>query len=321
MASVILAALVTLGWCSFAIWLGPRIGYVDRPDDPSLKAHERPAVPLGGVGIFLGIHLAALLRGGLDRPLLAASAMVLVLGQIDDRRGVAPFIRLGAETLAALVLVLGGSSGGDGPLLMFLGVVLVVLAINAVNLLDGLDGLAASVALVASLGVAWLAAGRGLDAPAAHELGAALAGFLVLNWHPARVFLGDGGAYVVGLVLAHLILDSSPGGALELTGAGALLGVFALDLIVTLLRRRLNDRRLFTGDRRHVYDQLRDRGTSVRAIATVAAASQAALVVAVVVADRLLTPWQSLVALGVLLAVLLVWLARLGFLRVDTPQG
>lgn len=319
MAGVILAASITLGWCSFAIWLGPRIGYLDQPDDPSLKAHERPAVPLGGVGIFLGIHLAALLRGGVMWPLLAASAIVLVLGQIDDRRGVAPSIRLGVETLAALVLVLGGSSDGENALVLLMGVVLVVLAINAVNLLDGLDGLAGSAALVASLGVAWLAAGRGLDAPAAFELGAALAGFLILNWHPARVFLGDAGAYVVGLVLAYVMLESSPGGALELVVAGALLGVFALDLIVTLLRRRLNGRPLFIGDRGHVYDQLRDRGTSVRAITIIVAASQGALVVAVIVADRLLTPWQSLAGLGLLLIVIIVWLTRSGFIRDETP--
>ena len=51
MATLIVAGVVSLAWCAFAIWLGPRIGYVDRPDDPTLKAHERPAVPLGGVGI------------------------------------------------------------------------------------------------------------------------------------------------------------------------------------------------------------------------------------------------------------------------------
>ena len=59
LAALIVAGLVSLAWCAFAIWLGPRIGYVDRPDDPTLKAHERPAVPLGGVGIFLGVNVAA----------------------------------------------------------------------------------------------------------------------------------------------------------------------------------------------------------------------------------------------------------------------
>ena len=141
MDGVIVAALVSLAWCFFAIWLGPRIGYVDRPDDPSLKVHSRPAVSLGGVGVFLAIHLAAQMRDGLAWPLLAATTMVLALGLVDDRRGLTPVMRLGGETLAALVLVGGGASGGDDPLRLVLGVVLVVLAVNAGNLFDGLETL------------------------------------------------------------------------------------------------------------------------------------------------------------------------------------
>jgi UDP-GlcNAc:undecaprenyl-phosphate GlcNAc-1-phosphate transferase len=309
---------VSLAWCAVAIWLGPKIGYVDRPDEPTLKAHERPAVPLGGVGLYLGVHLAALMTGELDLGLLVASSVVLVLGLVDDRRGVDPGTRLVVEIGAALILILD-LPGNPGILFYLLAGALVVFAINAVNLFDGLDGLVGSVALITAVGLAGIAQGRGADAITALTLAAALAGFLILNWHPARVFLGDAGAYFVGLFLANLILDVSDG-PLELILTSGFLGVFAIDLLVTLLRRKLNDRPLFIGDRSHIYDQLRDRGMSVPTIALLAAATQAMLLVMVIMAERLLGPTWSLVTLIAILAVLLATLARLGFLRVDEAR-
>lgn len=317
MEALIVAGAVSLAWCLLAIWLGPRIGYLDRPDDPTLKAHEQPAVPLGGVGIFLGVHLAALVRGGLDTTLLLATSIVLVLGLVDDRRGLPPVVRLGVEIVAALVLVLGGSASGTSPVFMILGIGLVVLAVNAVNLFDGLDGLAGLVALVTSLGLAWLAVGRGLESEVPTELAVALVGFLVFGWHPARVFLGDAGAYVLGVLLAHLIINSSADGSIELMVTAGVLGVLAVDLVVTLLRRRMSGHPLFIGDRSHIYDQLRDRSLSVPTIAVVMAAAQAALVVIVVGVDRSLAPWQGVAVLAAILTLSVALLARLGFLKAD----
>jgi UDP-GlcNAc:undecaprenyl-phosphate GlcNAc-1-phosphate transferase len=318
LATLIVAAGVCLAWCALAIWLGPRIGYLDRPDDPTLKAHERPAVPLGGVGIFLGIHLAALARDGLDLTLLAATGIVLVLGLVDDRRGLPPVARLGVELVAALVLVLGGSGSDEGVVTLLLGVALVVLAINAVNLFDGLDGLAGSVALVTALGLAWLARGRGLETEVPLETAGALVGFLVLGWHPAKVFLGDAGAYVLGVLIAHVIIVSSADGTVQLMVTSGMLGVLAMDLVVTMLRRRRSGHPLFLGDRSHLYDQLRDRGLSVPTVAVVVAAAQAAIVVTVLSVDRLLAGWQTLTVLFLILIGIVAVLARVGFLGSDS---
>jgi UDP-GlcNAc:undecaprenyl-phosphate GlcNAc-1-phosphate transferase len=302
-----------------AIWLGPRIGYVDRPDDPSLKAHDRSAVPLGGVGVFLGVFLASLAVGELDLGLLLASSVVLVLGLVDDRRGIEPGTRLVVEIAAALILILD-LAGNPGLLFLLLGGALVVFAINSVNLFDGLDGLVGSVALVTAGGLAVVAQGRGADSLPALTLAAALAGFLVLNWHPARVFLGDAGAYFVGLYLAHLILEVSDG-PVELILTSGFLGVFAIDMLVTLLRRRINNRPLFIGDRSHIYDQLRDRGVSVPTIALLAAATQALLLATVILAERVLGTTWGLLTLLILLAAMLTGLAKLGFLQVDEPRS
>ncbi len=188
--------------------------------------------------------------------------MVLILGLIDDRVGIDPMVRLGVELLAAVVLVLSVTAN-PGIVFMVLSVALAVFAINSVNLFDGLDGLVGSVGLVTAAGLAVIARGRGLDFASPLELGAALGGFLVLNWHPARVFMGDAGTYFLGLYLTHLIIDSTNESAMELVFMAGVLGVFAIDMLVTLLRRRLNHRPLLLGDRSHIYDQLRDRGVGV----------------------------------------------------------
>lgn len=265
--------------------------------------------------MFLGVHLAALATGELDVGLLLASSVVLVLGLVDDRRGVEPGTRLVVEIAAALILILD-LPGNPGILFYLLAGGLVVFAINAVNLFDGLDGLAGSVALVTAVGLAVVAQGRGADFDTALTLAAALAGFLILNWHPARVFLGNAGAYFLGLCLANLILEVSDG-PVELILTSGFLGLLAIDLLVTLLRRRLNHRPLFIGDRSHIYDQLRDRGMSVPTVALLAAATQAVLLVLVILAERYLGATWGLITLVVVLVILLAALDRLGFLRVD----
>ena len=316
MAALIVAGAVSLMWCFIAIRLGPKIGYLDRPgDDPILKTHERPAVPLGGVGVFLGVHIAAMTRGGFDLTLFLATGIVLVLGLIDDRRGLPPVVRLVVELAAAVILVLGSSRSDVGPLVLVLGIVLVIFSINAVNLFDGLDGLAGSVALVTALGLAWLAGEHGSGTEVPLELAAALGGFLAFGWHPAKVFLGDAGAYVVGVFLASVILEAQAGGAVQLIVSAAMLGVFAIDLVVTLIRRRLAGHPVFTGDRSHIYDQLRDRGWSVPVVALGMAAAQAAIVLIVVGVDRSLAPWPSFLLLAAILIVTLAVLSGLGFLR------
>ena len=161
-----------------------------------------------------------------------------------------------------------------------------------------------------------LAAQRGVDGSFGTILAAALAGFLVLNWHRARVFLGDNGAYTVGVFLVYGVLITSPDGAGTGLGIALLvLGVFGLDLVATVIRRRLAGRPLFTGDRSHLYDQLHDRGMPIRIVALISALAQVGFVAAALGLDALgLGAWSWLVLAGLAL-VLLGGLAAGGFLR------
>jgi UDP-GlcNAc:undecaprenyl-phosphate GlcNAc-1-phosphate transferase len=269
MAGVAAAFVVALVWAALAIPLGRRIGFVDQPDDSTLKAHTRPAVPLGGIGVYLGINIGMAIEGIFDPILAAATAGLLVLGLLDDRFQLPARIRLVAQVVLAFVIVIYADGGwSTHPLAVVLGVVLIVGAINAVNLFDGLDGLVGSSAAVAAIGLAALAELRGFNSAFGFVMAGAVVGFLILNWHPARVFLGDNGSYVVGAFIAYGIMLVSPGPIdSRVIVASVLLGVFALDLVVTIIRRRLAGNPLFMGDRSHIYDQLHDRGWSVPRVA------------------------------------------------------
>jgi UDP-GlcNAc:undecaprenyl-phosphate GlcNAc-1-phosphate transferase len=275
---------------------------------------------LGGVSIFLGVHAGMAAEGIFDEGLFLASAIVLVLGLIDDRRDLSPILRLAVETIAGVVLVVVADLPAldDGPGAAVLGVFVVVVAINAVNMFDGLDGLAGSAGLVAALGTAGLAASRSLGLRPGLILAAALLGFLVWNWHPARMFLGDNGAYSVAVFLVYGFIAASPertdGAVLVAYG---LIGVYAVDLAMTLIRRRLAGKPLLPGDRSHVYDQLSDRGWPVTRVVGAAAVGQAVIAALVIGFDSSFSPW---IATGLLAFVFVVVLAALGLAGFARPD-
>ena len=144
-------------------------------------------------------------------------------------------------------------------------VVLLLLLTNAVNLIDGQDGLAGGLGAIASVGLAAVIAANGNPVLALVVAGA-LVGFLAWNLPPARVFLGNGGAYGLGALLTVLAAQATLShGWHGLLAAARCLGVFAFDLTFTVVRRLLGSQRLATGDRRHSYDLLgRSRGNRDR---------------------------------------------------------
>jgi len=263
---LVLAAVITLAATPVAAIVARRTGIVDRPGP--LKTHLRPVPYLGGAAVFLGLG-AGLLLAGLPE-LLVPLALALALGIVDDARPMPPAVRLAAEA------VIGASAGfvapGDLPSRV-LAAIFVVMLLNAVNLLDGQDGLATSVGLVSALGFAWI----GGDARALGlALAGALAAFLVFNRPPARIYLGDGGAYLLGTALA-LAPALEGGGAGEWSvwfAAPLVVAIPLVDTAIAVLRRARTGAPLLAGDRSHLYDQLVDRGLGVTASTAVCAAAQ-----------------------------------------------
>ena len=252
--------------------LGPRLGVVDVPDK-KLKTHSRPVTPLGGVAVLLGLHIGLAVAGAFDVALLVATILVWVVGLIDDLRGLSPPTRLLGAALAGFLLAIL-SDLPDGLLFPIFWVVVTVLVVNSVNLLDGLDGLAGSVAVISLLGLWWFGWDQGLVGPHFYLISiGAILGFLYWNWTPARLFLGDNGAYVIGVTLTWAALRASPDGTASLV-AVAIIGVPILELMITMTRRLLVRKPLMSGDRDHTYDRLHRSGISTSSVVAIFVAAQ-----------------------------------------------
>lgn len=266
------AFLLGVASAGIAVRMGPRLGLVDLPDN-DLKTHAGRPVPLGGAVLMVAVHVGLAVADAFDPGLLVATSIVFVMGLVDDIRGLPPLIRL-AVTVAAgatLVLITGLV---EGAVAGTTAVLLVVVAVNAVNLFDGLDALASSVGALSAVALSVFAFSLGVEAPWLPViLAAALGGVLVFNWPPARLYLGDNGAYVLGLTLAWAALRTStdwPSGLLS----AALIGVPLIDLGVTVVRRLKTGHPLFAGDRDHTYDRLNRRFSFLSGVALAMVAAQ-----------------------------------------------
>jgi UDP-GlcNAc:undecaprenyl-phosphate GlcNAc-1-phosphate transferase len=241
---------------------GLAIGLVDKPDDhDALKIHAQPIPLVGGVAVAASAFGALTLIGGwLPLPVLAAVGLALAVGLLDDTRTLAPWARLLLQASAAGILVAAGFSLGPQNLVGAAGTLLVViLCANSVNMVDGQDGLAGGVAAIAALGLAAVAAwGRDFQAAGLSlAVGGSLLGFTLWNRPPARIFLGNGGAYAVGTLLAVVTLRlTMQSGWRGLLAAGVCLGVFAFEIVFTVTRRFLAGNPIVPGDRFHSFDLL-----------------------------------------------------------------
>jgi UDP-GlcNAc:undecaprenyl-phosphate/decaprenyl-phosphate GlcNAc-1-phosphate transferase len=286
---VAVALALVLTWA--ARWLGLATGLVDRPPaaepggSDQLKIHTTPIPVLGGLGVVAAVLGALLVTGsGLPALVIAGVVMATAIGLVDDARPQPASVRLAALAVAGVPIAIGLPFDRLDQLALpaRVGVVvLLLLMANAVNLIDGQDGLAGGLGAIASVGLAAVIAANGADPTLALVVAGALVGFLAWNLPPARVFLGNGGAYGLGALLTVLAAQATIGhGWHGLLAAALCLGVFAFELTFTVVRRLLGSQRLATGDRRHSYDLLgRSRGNrdrSTLALWTLAAVSAGA---------------------------------------------
>jgi Fuc2NAc and GlcNAc transferase len=262
-----------------------RLGLLDVPNVRS--SHREPRPRGGGVGIVLGVAVAlagASAASMTFRPeawvLFGAAFLLAVLGLWDDVRTLGVWPRLLTQTLAAacVVGVLGGLERlplpppADIPLGLAgagLAIVWLVAVTNFFNFMDGVDGLAAGQAVISLAVVAW-AVWPSAEAGLAIVALTATAAFLIRNWSPARIFLGDVGSSFLGFLLAGLPLASPPGtrSGLVLLVATSLT-LFLLDPIATLVVRSRRRAAIGAAHRDHAYQQLVEPGGTHAAAVTV----------------------------------------------------
>lgn len=230
----------------------------DIPNDRSL--HTRPTPRVGGWGIVPVVVLVLLALAPRTWLVAVAAAWLAVISQIDDRRGLPARVRFLAHLLAVAALVLVDPVAGVAWWwLAVIGFAMTWL-INLYNFLDGADGLAGGMALFGFSAYAIAALDHPVPVPDLAIAGAAVAGaalgFLLLNFHPARLFLGDAGSIPLGFLAGAIGYWGWRGGAWPIWFPAMAFAPFIADASVTLLRRLLRGEKFWHAHREHYYQRL-----------------------------------------------------------------
>ncbi len=207
------ALLLAIGSTPVMRRLALRYAVVDNPN--ARKVHATPVPLLGGAAIYISFVLVLIFFG--DRfyinqfvGIFVGATLMSLMGVIDDRWGLGSYVKLGGQFMAAGVLILSGVQiqifGGWQDIA--LTVIWVVGITNAMNLLDNMDGLSGGIAMIAAVFFTLLAAmsGQYLVGALAAALAGACAGFLIYNWNPAHIFMGDAGSLFLGFLLAAVAI-------------------------------------------------------------------------------------------------------------------
>lgn len=291
--SLSLALLLTPLVAKYAV----RYGLVDDPAETSRKIHTSITPRAGGVVIWLTFFVVSLIfLPVVPRSfwgLMLAATIVFLLGLWDDAFRLSAWLKLGVQIIAATIAIVGFGLSVDvisnpfgqqfnlsGPILQIAGTTVALVPFgltliwlvgvtNTINFLDGLDGLAGGVSAIAAF-ILFLVSllpriGQPSIALLAIILCGACLGFLRYNFAPAKIFLGDSGAYFLGMILGGLSIVSGA----KLATALLVLGVPVLDALWAVVRRLMAHRSPFSADRGHVHHMLLDLGLNQRQVALI----------------------------------------------------
>ncbi|HTQ67719.1 MAG TPA: MraY family glycosyltransferase [Solirubrobacteraceae bacterium] len=288
--ALLVAAAVTAFLTPLTMRLARRMGMIDEPRERGLS--DRPTPLLGGLAIFGGVLAAALVflpSGYANEPhlwsgVLLGAAIITVVGALDDRYELHPALKLLGQILAAVVVVHFGvgvkavvlpffghislpNAGitDGGPLLTVLGLVVMM---NVVNFSDGVDGLAAGVCAIIAATMAVIAFDLGRPQPgvlAALTAGAAL-GFLIYNFPPAKSFMGDCGANLLGLLMGVIAVEAAvkTAAVVSLVLPLILLAVPFMDTTFVVLKRLKYHQPVYRPDSEHFHHRMARIGFSSR---------------------------------------------------------
>jgi len=290
--ALLVAFLVSFSATPVVMLYANKIGAIDTPKD-SRRIHKKPIPRIGGLAIFYGFIISALIFGIIDdymQGILIGSVIIVTVGVIDDIKGLPAVVKLLCQIIAAGVVVFSGVRieflgipnffYGEGiiPLTGWISIgatmLWIVAATNAVNLIDGLDGLAAGVSGIASISLLVLAMFVGSEANVliiTAAIAGASFGFLPYNHNPAKIFMGDTGSTFLGFILACVSIQGlfKTSAVMSFAIPILILGLPLFDTGFAFLRRMLKGQSPMTPDRGHLHHRLLDMGlTQKQAVAT-----------------------------------------------------
>ncbi|HIY32463.1 MraY family glycosyltransferase [Evtepia sp.] len=282
-AALVVALLISFIATPVVKSLAHWVGAIDVPKD-NRRMHKHPIPRMGGLAIFLGFLLSALIFVPMDeanRGMLLGAVVIVILGIFDDIYALPALPKLLVQIAAALIAVLHGNviqvlSNPNllsenpywslGSLAIPLSVIWIVAITNAVNLIDGLDGLAVGVATISSLTMLVIAmlVSDGMVALMMAALAGGCIGFMPYNMNPAKIFMGDTGSTFLGFVLAVVSIQGlfKFYTIISFAVPFLMLGLPLFDTCFAILRRLAKGQSPMAPDRSHVHHRLIDMGFS-----------------------------------------------------------
>jgi len=292
-----LALLISTGLTPAVIFWAKKYQLVDRPN--VRKIHQKPIARLGGIAIFVATMLAIIpvlcLNNTIGQEfrdawlkvgaMLVASSLMFGIGLLDDLRDIRVLAKLVTQIVAALLVCAVGIHIDKlvikDYLLIDFGIFSIPFTLcwiigvtNAVNLIDGLDGLAGGICAIACGSIACLSVIQGnlILATIMLAMFGSLTGFLLFNFHPAKIFMGDGGSFFLGFTIATAsVLTTAKSETLIGFALPVLvLGIPIFDTLLSIVRRFLCRRGIMSPDRGHFHHLLLDRGFKQHHVAIIA---------------------------------------------------
>ncbi len=269
--AAVLSVVTTLLVRAFAV----KYAFVAKPK--SDRWHKRPTAMLGGIAIFvatIAVYFAFVPKTRESLIVIAAGSLLFAVGLLDDLLNIRPYQKLIGQLIGAGILVLSGLTiplTGYAVVDIWITVLWIVGITNAINLLDNMDGLAAGISAIAAFSLAMNFAANGLTAELllVATLIGALVGFLIFNFNPASIFMGDCGSMFIGFLLSSSVLLNQVGGRSR--GIVAILAVPVMILFVPIfdttfvtVLRKLWGRKASQGGRDHTSHRLVALGLSER---------------------------------------------------------
>lgn len=272
---------------SFLFWkLGKKYKIYDKATEDPLKIHKESVSCLGGLAMILTISIIFCLKMIFENSfnwqifaIIIGGFLVFLLGFKDDlkwrdkfriKRTYKFIFLILSSFLAAIILLSAGLGIKFFPILIiqgFLSFAGIFILINAVNYQDGMDGMAGGTTVISLIGfiILSLVLNNNLAFVISLISIVVILGFLVFNFPPAKIFMGDSGAYFLGFILAVLIMFfSKPYDFSGTFGLMFILGLPLFDGVFTNIRRLFRKRSIFLGDRAHFFDRLHQKGFSIR---------------------------------------------------------
>ncbi len=326
--TLVLAFVASILFTPLVKRLAFRIGAVDKPN--YRKVHARIMPRLGGLAIFLAFVVAYVAYrpdGGYDKALLLGALIIIITGVLDDMFEISAKAKLLGQLLAAgSVVIYGGLQiefinlpFGDfqlqfGYFAIPLTILWIVGITNAINLIDGLDGLAAGVSAIALITLAAMAMimANPFVAVMAAILAASTLGFLVFNFYPAKIFMGDTGALFLGFMISVLALEGFKNiTVIALIIPVIMLGVPISDTFFAIVRRIRMKQPLGAPDKSHLHHCLLNAGFTHRQAVLIIYALAAMFGIAALIFSQA-TVWGGILLLAIILLAIELFVEVVG---------